>query len=170
VKTGVDGKFSVEAKTDEAILYVTHSKGWAEQAIPVGGGDELKIRLKPWSAVSGTIMDSNGLPAGGIELSLTMFHDWNNGNGPLINLQQKSTTDAQGHFLFTNVPPARVEIQRMVAMTFPGMPKGFRGGMTYKMQTWLIAEPGITNNAGKITLDTPPPEPMMDQLKSKLGL
>ena len=37
-------------------------------------------------------------------------------------------------------------------------------------QTWLFAEPGITNDLGKVIFDTPPPLPVTEQIKQKMGL
>jgi hypothetical protein len=34
----------------------------------------------------------------------------------------------------------------------------------------LVAEPGITNDLGKVTYDEPPPPPALEQLRQRLGL
>jgi hypothetical protein len=60
------------------------------------------------------------------------------------------------------VPPRRVEVQRIIPM---GM-----GGWTYRLQTWLEPQPGITNDVGKVTYDQPPPLPALEQLKQRFGL
>jgi len=45
-----------------------------------------------------------------------------------------------------------------------------QGSWTYKLQTWLVAQPGITNDLGKVTYDEPPPLPALEQLKQRFGL
>jgi protocatechuate 3,4-dioxygenase beta subunit len=91
-------------------------------------------------------------------------HDWSTGE-PFVNIQGQTTTDAAGRFLFTNVPPSRIQINRVIPMTGAGM----GGGWTSRLQTWLEVQPGKTNDLGKVTYDTPPPPRPMDQLKKKLG-
>jgi hypothetical protein len=163
-----DGTFSFPARLDGSVLFVAHPAGWATKNLKPGDLDNLQIRLQPWASVSGILVDSNAVPVTGMELSLTMFHDWQRG-GALVNLQDRITTDAQGRFKFTNIPPARLELQRMVSMgsKFPGLPST---SYTYQLQTTFVAEPGIDNDLGKVQLDHPPPPPPLEQLKDRLGL
>jgi hypothetical protein len=81
---------------------------------------------------------------------------------PLLHYNGKIKTDSKGFFLFTNVPPRRVEVQRIVSSG--------RNSWSWVLQTWLDVEPGITNHLGKITYDTPPAKSVMEQLKEKLNL
>ena len=69
----------------------------------------------------------------------------------------------QGHFEFGGVPPGRLDLVRVIRGA------GF-GGWASMMQTWLVADPGVTNDMGKIIFDTPPPLPLTEQIKQKLGL
>jgi protocatechuate 3,4-dioxygenase beta subunit len=98
---------------------------------------------------------------GGVELEVSMNQDWQSG-APGINFQGHVTTDKQGRFQFAKVPPRRVDIQRVIRMS----PNSWQS----RPQTWLVALPGITNDLGKVTYDTPPPPPVMDRLKQRLGL
>jgi hypothetical protein len=91
-----------------------------------------------------------------------MSHDWQEGT-PFFNYQTRVKSDAQGRFTFTNVPPRKMDLNRLV-------PAGSRGSYSYQLQTWFVAEPGITNDLGNVTLDSPPPAPMLDRMKQKLGL
>jgi hypothetical protein len=170
--TGGDGRFSFQPTAEGATIFVSHAAGWAEAGVEKGGGS-LKLQLKPWAAVSGALVDSNGVPVAGVQLAITMMHDWQTGSA-MINEQKQVKTDAQGRFQFDDVPPRRIEIQRLIPMggatrTVGGTVR-MGGGWTYKEQTWLVVEPGITNDLGKITLDTPPPIPLMERMKQQFGL
>ena len=158
--TGKDGRFAFPMRAHGQALYVSHPSGWAEESAE-RGGEGFKLHLKPWAALSGTLIYSNGAPAAGVTLSMTVPSDWQRGD-PHINVQGQIVTDAKGWFLFTNVPPRRVEVQRIIPMSLHGW--------TYKLQTWLEAQPGITNDVGTVTYDQPPPLPALEQLKRSLGL
>jgi uncharacterized GH25 family protein len=159
--TGKDGKFSFSTRPRGTTIFVSHPAGWAEESVE-RGGDNLKLRLKPWAAVSGTLVQSNGTCVAGTLLTLNMSHDWQEGT-PFFNYQTRVKSDAQGHFTFTNVPPRKMELNRLA-------PSGRGGGYTYQLQTWFVAESGITNDLGNVTYDSPPPAPMLDRMKQKLGL
>jgi hypothetical protein len=158
--TDKDGKFAFQVRAHGQMLFASSEAGWAEESAE-RGGEGFKLRLKPWAALSGTLIYSNGTPAAGVTLSMTVPSDWQRGD-PHINVQGQTVTDTQGHFQFTNVPPRRVEVQRIIPM---GM-----GGWTYRLQTWLEPQPGITNDVGKVTYDQPPPLPALEQLKQRFGL
>jgi hypothetical protein len=164
--TGKDGKFSFLAKSEGVELFASHPQGWAQLPTQNGGVDGVKLRLKPWAALTGILVDSNNVPIAGTSLALTMFHDWQTSGGAMVNLQGRVTTDAGGRFTFTNVPPSRVEVQRLI----PFKTSGSSGSYSYMMQTWLVPAAGITNDLGKITIDQPPPESMMEQVKHRLGM
>jgi protocatechuate 3,4-dioxygenase beta subunit len=161
--TGTDGKFSFAPRSHGATVFVAHPDGWATESVEEGG-DGLKVRLKPWAAMVGTLVDTNGVPMPGVQLAMAFDHDWSTGE-PFVNIQGQTTTDAAGRFLFTNVPPSRIQINRVIPMTGAGM----SGGWTSRLQTWLEVQPGKTNDLGKVTYDTPPPPRPMDRLKQKLG-
>lgn len=167
VVTAGDGKFSFAPRTEGITLFVSHPAGWATKSVARGSIDKLSIELEPWCTVVGTLIDSNNVPAAGIRLELTMFHDWQHG-GALANLQFNVSTDPAGNFTFTNVPPGRLELQRMIpSPSFGGKPSG---GFTYRMQTPVVARPAITNDLGKITMDHPPAGSPLDAIRSRLGL
>jgi protocatechuate 3,4-dioxygenase beta subunit len=157
--TGKDGKFSFPRRPHGLTLFISHPAGWAEESVE-HGGDNLKVRLKPWAVVSGVLLDTNGVPLSGVTLALTMQRDWQSGI-PFVNVQGQTKTDSKGYFRFSDVPPRRLELQRIIPM---------KNGWSDRLQTWFVAQPGITNDLGKVTYDTPPPPPMLDQIKQKLGL
>ncbi|MDB6125720.1 MAG: hypothetical protein JWQ71_4713 [Pedosphaera sp.] len=157
--TGKDGKFLFSARPRGVTLFATHPTGYAEESVEKGG-DNLKLRLKPWAVIIGTLVNSNGVPLPNVQLGLTLQHDWQNG-GALMHHEGRTITDAQGHFQFLDVPPRRLEVQRII----PSSPNGW----SESLQTWLVATSG-TNDLGKITYDQPPPPPALERLKQKLGL
>lgn len=157
--TGKDGKFAFPIRARGVMVYVAHPSGWAEESVE-RGGDDLKLRLRPWATLTGVLQHADGTPAAGVELSLTVPSDWRRGE-PHINMQGRTATDAQGRFRFADVPPRRVEVQRIVPMN--------PGTWTYRLQTWLVAQPGITNELGTVTYDQPPPLPALEQLRQRLG-
>jgi protocatechuate 3,4-dioxygenase beta subunit len=160
--TGKDGRFSFPMRAHGRVLFVAHAAGWAEESVE-RGGENLKLRLQPWAVLRGTLLDTNGQAMAGVELALTMPHDWQRGD-PFLNFQGQATTDAQGRFQFAGVPPRRLEVQRKIPF---GLPPS--RGWTYRMQTWLVAQPG-TNELGNVTYDQPPPAPLFEQIKKTIGL
>ncbi len=162
--TDADGKFSFKPRLNGSMVFVSHPVGWAE--MPVEHGGILRLRLKPWAVLSGILVDTNGAPASGILLMVSRPLGRQNG-APSISCAPLIKTDARGRFEFTGVPPGRIDVQRLVLRT---MSAGFTGKLYLpKLQTWLDVEPGITNDLGKITLDTPPPLPLAERIKQQLG-
>ncbi len=164
-----DGKFAFKPRPENSVVMAAHTAGWAQATVPAGGGEGLELRLKPWAAVKGRLVDSNGAPAKGIELHLMMYPDPNYG-GTKVNLDRSTVTDARGYFFFSTAPPmTRLDVQRTVpgTLTNAGMTYPIR---KYQLQSWLVARPGVTNDLGTVTLDTPPPLPVVEQIKKKLGL
>jgi len=80
-----------------------------------------------------------------------------------INLQGGSVTDTKGNFFFANAMPGRLDLIRAI-------PMGTGGGYTHGPQTWFICQPGITNDLGNVTYDSPPPPPLLEKVKRSLGL
>ena len=99
----------------------------------------------------------------GIPLHLIHPNDWNSAD-PLINLQGRSVTDAKGGFFFSNAIPIRLDLIREIRTGLTG------GGYMYGNQTWFICQPGITNDLGKLIIDSPPPPPFSEKIKRALGL
>jgi hypothetical protein len=159
--TGADGKFSFPVRAHGTMLLVSHSAGWAEESVERASGG-LKVQLQPWATLSGTLMmNSNNTPAPNVELTLTIPSDWQKGE-PHVNVQGRITTDTAGNFYFADVPPRRIEIDRIIPMS--------ANSWQNKQQTWVVVQAGVSNNIGKVIFDTPPPPPFAEQVKQKLGL
>jgi len=155
---GPDGKFAF-APGLPGRAFAADSSGWAEAKV-VGAGDVLNLRLEPWAVVKGTLLTTNGTAAPGMVLALTWTQPLANG-GTAVQDLGSTTTDANGAFEFQNVPSRRLELQRIAVR--PGSPFGPR-----YPQTWLVPQPGVTNDLGRVICDPPPP--LVETLKKKLGL
>jgi uncharacterized GH25 family protein len=160
--TDSSGSFSFPARTEGHTLFVAHESGWARYELGANA-KSLKLQLAAWSTVTGRLVSSNGAPMPGVKLHLTHPYNWTTGD-PIINVQGYVTTDAKGGFLFTNAAPGRLELNRQVPLGMGG------GGWSYVLQTWFICQPGVTNDLGNVTYDSPPPPPLMEKVKRKLGL
>ena len=158
--TGPSGAFAFQPRPGGLTVYVSHPAGWAE-AEAAHPASPLKLRLKPWADLKGVLVYSNGAPAAGEEMGVNLGADWAAGV-PNFYFQQTCRTDPQGRFSFEGMPPRLLHIQRRV-------PFG-RGGWSDKEQTRYDAKPGVTNDLGKLIFDTPPPPPLGEQLRQKLGL
>jgi len=157
---GADGRFSFPARPEGRKLFVAHPAGWAELEVRPDAAN-LKVALAPWAAVSGTLVSSNGTPMPGVTLHLAHRHNWSEGD-PMINVQGHGVTDAKGKFFFANAAPVRLELQRVIPMG--------GGSWSSQLQTWFICQPGITNDLGNVTYDSPPPPPLLEKVKRSLGL
>lgn len=157
-----DGSFSFTPRKGARKLFASAPAGWAE--VPESDLETgMTVRLKPWAAVAGILVDSNGVAQPNVELSLNMDTKAISAGDPFINLQIRLATDSQGRFLFTNVPPSFLHLNRNI-------PFGAGGGWTHSLQTYVDPSAGKTNDLGKLVRDRPPSKPLMDQLKEKIGL
>jgi hypothetical protein len=155
--TGVDGKFAFEPTFEPCNLMVAAPAGWAEAE---GANEKLTLRLKPWAAVKGTLVTTNGTPAAGMVLTLTWWQESGRGVKFLQELE-RVTTSPTGRFEFHNVPPRLLELGRIVATSNSGRGPG-------RHQAWVTPKSGVTNDLGQVTCDPPPST--METLKRKLGL
>jgi hypothetical protein len=99
------------------------------------------------------LITTNGSPVANAGLSVDFGGDHATPGHPSVTIKSSTTTGPDGSFRLTNVPPAELRL--------------YRGSV---VQTWFHAAPGMTNDLGNVVLDTPPPEPMLRRLKSRLGL
>lgn len=157
---GADGGFTFPPRPDGRKIFAAHQEGWAEMEVKPNDTN-LKIKLAPWAAVTGTLVSSNGTPMPGVTLRVNPPFNWSNGD-PIVNMQNESQTDAQGRFFFTNAIPVRLDLNRMIPMG--------PGSYRYQLQTWFTCQPGITNDLGNVTYDSPPPPPLLEKVKRSLGL
>jgi hypothetical protein len=158
-RTKEDGKFSFAAHQDGELLFAAHTNGWA--TLPAKNGKSgLKLRLEPWATVMGVLQQSNGPAMAGVRLHLGGNFD---AQRPFVNTGLYCVTDSAGGFVFRTVPGERLNLVRTI-------PMGTGGGWTHQLQTWVEVEPGVTNNLGTVFYDSPPPPPVLEQLKRKIGL
>lgn len=165
-RTDGAGAFSFQQRLEGQQLLISHAGGWSVVESP-DLGPRLKINLEPWAVVRGSLVDTNGAPVPKADLRLSF-----DGNGPgkglRLGLDILTTTDSQGQFTFTKVPPADLLLHRMVIQG--GLAGGPLRNWSPVLQTRFYASPGVTNDLGQVTLDTPPPEPLLKRLKQKVGL
>ncbi|MBI1177398.1 hypothetical protein GC207_08155 [bacterium] len=164
IETDAAGAFAFPDKLDGKHLYVSHPSGWA--LVDESEFDEkMKIRLEPWATVTGTLVDTNGSPVSGSELSLKMNGFDGMDSGPQLVMEFKTKTDDRGAFAFSFVPPGDLMLFRNIPP-----PANSNRAWTLSLQTRFYAAPGETNNLGHVILDSPPPKPLLERLKKKVGL
>jgi hypothetical protein len=160
--TAADGRFAFEPRSNGRTVYISHPQGWAELEVSEFS-DAQTIRLKPWASIVGKLVNTNGLPVSDIPVSITPYGGYRV-EDPYINFQPSTTTDKLGRFQLDTVPPDK-SLQLVRRIMSPG-----GNGWSHAPQTWFVAEAGKTNDLGKVTFDQPPPKPILDRLKEKLGL
>lgn len=161
------GAFTFPKRLDGKRIFASHREGW--QIVELADlGPKMRIKLEPWSVVTGTLVDTQGVPVVGEELMLGFDGNWYQSGVPHINFNSRTKTDAKGVFVVTNAPPGDLILNRIIPM--PATPGGPVNSWTHQLQTRFYATPGVTNDLGNVTLDTPPPEPLLKRLKQKIGL
>lgn len=167
VVTDATGAFSFSKRMGGTRLFASHREGWL--LVEQGDlGSKMKARLEPWAVVTGVLVDLTGAPVANQELILGFDGDWYNKGLPHINFNGRTRTGTNGGFVLTNAPPGDLVLNRIVPFT--PVPGGPAQGWSHQLQTRFYASPGVTNGLGKVTLDTPPPEPLLKRLKQKVGL
>ncbi len=160
------GAFSFHRRHDGLHLIAAHHSGWLVVEQPELN-PRLKLRLESWATITGVLVTTNSLPVPNEELLLGFDTDGVGMGLAYFGLNLRTKTGAKGEFILTNVPPADLVLHRMIAtaQARTGPPS-----WSSKLQTRFYASPGVTNDLGNVTLDTPPPEPLLKRLKQKVGL
>ena len=113
VQTDDAGRFSFAPKLLARGLIAIHDQGYAEVTTAAFDG---RIVLQPWGRVEGRLLIGNR-PGAGEQISLgnVMYRYGENGREfPALSLWLKTTTDADGNFVFDKVPPGeRTICQRL---------------------------------------------------------
>ncbi|HSH14755.1 MAG TPA: hypothetical protein VLD18_01900, partial [Verrucomicrobiae bacterium] len=164
--TDATGAFRFPQRLDGLRLVAAHPAGWlvVEQREL---NPRLKLQLEPWAVIAGVLVTTKGVPVPNEELVLGFDADGVGKGLAAFGLNLRTRTGAQGEFILTNVPPADLVLHRMVAS---GQTRTSPPSWSRTLQTRFYASPGVTNDLGKVILDTPPPEPLLRRLKQKIGL
>ena len=141
--TDTAGRFSLELRLNTESLVVTHEAGFAE--IPVKQAKGATIVLQPWGAIEGVVLTA-GRPTSGQQVSLKAWLPDSDSDRWPVELETRATTDQQGHFRFSHVPPGPVALRRLYKFS-PG-PVGIIG-MGPQQRVDVMAS-GVT----KVTLTT----------------
>lgn len=107
-RTTADGKFRFEPAEPEGRLIVIHPAGFASltvQELPPAG----ELRLQPWGRVEG-VLQVLGKPKANEQISIRYPLSWS--TPAEFNLHYSARTDAQGRFVFTNLPPGHFVLYR----------------------------------------------------------
>jgi len=108
-KTGEDGRFKFTSANDESYVIVTHESGFA--SLPAA---ELKksneVKLQPWAGVEGQVRIA-GAPVANERVSIKSPISWHGLRS--YHLVFSTSTDADGNFAFTNLPPGDFVLYRM---------------------------------------------------------
>jgi hypothetical protein len=115
--TGPDGRFRFKAAAAQHRLLVSHASGFA--ALTVGEFLEAgKITLQAWGQVEGVLRYA-GQPVARENVSIKWPVNWASVDSHYLIYNQM--TDAQGRFVFTNLPPGEFVLYRMPRI-FNGKP------------------------------------------------
>src|SRR5579872_525879 len=111
--SGPDGTFAFPAMDGAQAVYAAHPGGFGQLDLE-GVKPPFRVALRPWGKVEGTAR-AGGKPVTDAKMSLAQPFSYMNLSLALYDFLSK--TDANGHFLFTNVPPIELKVMRMVNNT-----------------------------------------------------
>src|SRR5262249_45396272 len=134
-------------------------------------GDEsgpLTVRLEPLGALSGRVIDADGHPWEGLQVTVSVNLDWSDlktlpyealgrrgvfAIGQSESFDRFGTTDGDGKFRVEGLLPGlRYEVQPLVRGMRPGVPAD--GKRHFAVQRGLIVEPGQTKDIGDLSSST----------------
>ncbi|MCC6820281.1 MAG: hypothetical protein IT579_06080, partial [Verrucomicrobia subdivision 3 bacterium] len=143
-QAGENGRMKLPAGPADAPVVIAHPNGFLDTTIA-----QLKrtgeVQLRAYGTVEGRLLVA-GKPKSGASVSLSTL-TWSPALG--FHLSYTTTTDSDGRFVFTQVPPGEFKLYRWM------MPKGSRGGSgraiteTYQMPVTINA--GQTNKVDYIS-------------------
>jgi hypothetical protein len=109
VFTDAQGLFSLRLKPNTESMSVVHEFGFAQ--VPIAQARHATIVLKPWGSIEGVVLTS-GQPAAGQQVKLQAFLPESDADFWPVTLDTKVTSDSEGRFRFTHVPPGTVVLSR----------------------------------------------------------
>lgn len=132
IATDAEGRFQIASSVESAKLVVIHDSGYAEVDRKV---DEApgKVSLQPWAKISGTLKQ-NGSPVGEQTIFFGAVTRPKLGE-PMLQVQYRSFTDANGHFEFDRLPP-------IAANVYAGINSLKGSPLTSTQEMPLVLKPG----------------------------
>mgnify|MGYP000751585060 CR=1 FL=1 len=126
--------------------------------------------MKNWTSVTGVLVDQTGAPVNDAVIAARMYDNGLRSSENQITFQERAVTDASGRFLLSNVPPEDLEIVRFIPISTATSSGAPPLAWAPKLQAYVSPKSGKTTDLGTIVMDTPPPAPLIDRLKEKVGL
>jgi len=120
IKSSADGRFHMPSEAGPAKLVITHDTGVA--ILEFAKFAELRrVQLQEWGTIEGQVLW--GDTVGQNETITLIAHgiSTNHGDGfsfPMVSHFDETISDAEGHFLFRQVPPGRAQLSRDNALPY----------------------------------------------------
>ncbi|MGA2233116.1 MAG: hypothetical protein ABSH22_19615 [Tepidisphaeraceae bacterium] len=141
VVTAADGSYDFPPQGGN-FLIVAYTAGGIVAATPDDIAKSTNLYLKPLASVEGHLVAGDNKPIGGSLIGISDAAT----SPPYLAFNANERTDDNGHYLFTNLPPVPVSINRNVDFTLgPEYPQLRYHGIARTTLTTL--EPGKTINA-----------------------
>ena len=104
-RTGADGRFSFPLAPENRAVIVVHEKGYGQITV-AELEKKQELTLQPWARVEGTLREGSKPLAGqSIHLSRAIFGSQIERDTFRTHHDTKTTTDADGHYVFPRVAP-----------------------------------------------------------------
>ena len=146
IKTNEQGEFVLPYETDpSAVLCVVHETGYLEDSflnwasVTDESNDTVMVQLEPWARIRGRV-HWNDQPGRQETINFSVHRD--TPYPGLIESFMSIQADDQGRFLFSHVPPGRVQISHVVTSNDEA-PKRSSSGLEYPRENVLL-KPGQT--------------------------
>lgn len=109
IRTDQNGTFSIPSRSEKHFILGLLPEGFlldpADQSAP--------FTVKPWGTLTGT-WSEDGQPVVGLKLSLATHQSPEN-QIPILHFEERATTDANGEFTFSRVPPFECDLFNWVS-------------------------------------------------------